>query len=73
MTSDDIHQHCEWEHSQAVPMRGHVQEVSVAQTKPTHTAYSTAAYIPNAVPDLITYLHVATGYQVKKTWIKAIQ
>ena len=73
MTPNDIRQHCEWVHNSKVHNKQHVHEVSVAQTPTTHTAYATAGYIPKAIPDLITYLHAAAGYPVKKTWIKAIQ
>ena len=45
----------------------------MVQHKELHTAYATAAYIPKAIPDLITYLHAAAGFPVKKTWIRAIQ
>ena len=73
MTANEIHQHCEWVHKRTVTKTNHVHEVTLAQAPPTHTAYATAGYIPKAIPDLITYLHAAAGYPVKKTWIKAIQ
>mmetsp|Transcript_27774 Transcript_27774/g.57545 ORF Transcript_27774/g.57545 Transcript_27774/m.57545 type:complete len:567 (-) Transcript_27774:1911-3611(-) len=73
MMPNDIRQHCEWVHNSTVHNKHRIQEVSVAQKPNTHTACATAGYVPKAIPDLITYLHVAAGYPVKKTWIKAIQ
>ena len=73
MTTAELHQHCEWVQSQTIHNKGHIQEASLVQPKTPHTAYATAGYIPKAIPDLITYLHVAAEYPVKQTWIKAIQ
>ena len=73
MTASELQQYCEWVQSQNVHNKAHIQEASFVQHKEPHTAYATAAYIPKAIPDLITYLHAAAGYPVKKTWIRAIQ
>ena len=68
-----MQQYCEWVQSQTIHNKAHIQEASLVQHKQPHTAYATAGYIPKAIPDLITYLHAAAGYPVKKTWIKSIQ
>ena len=74
MTPDEAKEFCEWIHQPTIDTTDPIKEAYLTQETPhTHTANAAAGYIPKAAPELITYLHAAAGYPIKKTWIKAIQ